>query len=538
MSWTTGRSIWVGVIAAITICIYNTTTYAAIPPGWVPKWEEDLRFAQAQAAEQHPNLFHHITQEQWESAFDTLVTQLPTLEHYEIAVALAAIVARVQDGHTRLTLPLGPDMDFMQGHSNTPDPKVDALLFHQFPVRFFIDGTGVYIREIDVRHAAAVGSRVVKIGSLSTDDAIAAVSPTVRHDNEMQLLYHLPMHLVLAEILCACGVIRDTQHLTIEVASAKGGTDSIELTAVPHGQTVEWTDARSTAPAPLYLRNTDENVWFTRIEDSPVLYVQFNEVYDGEEESLGEFADRLGQAIANQQIGALIVDLRNNRGGDASLSLPLLHAILCSKVNEAGKLFTLVGRTTFSAAMMFALDLERHTETLFVGEPTGSTPNHYGDSRKILLPNTGLTLRVSTRYHQNDFTDNRPWIVPHLPAPLTMSDYVNGSDPAVEVVRAIVADRSETRPVAGQWEGRVSIGLNTVDAALSIDDAGGGAIRIPDFDFEAPLEDLQTTVRRVSFQIEDERGPIHFDAAVRDHWMTGVLGSPSRHYPFILQRVE
>lgn len=51
------------------------------------------------------------------------------------------------------------------------------------------------------------------------------------------------------------------------------------------------------------------------------------------------------------------------------------------------------------------------------------------------LPNTGLTLRVSTRYHQNDFSDNREWIAPHLPAPITMSDYVDGKDPAVRVVR-------------------------------------------------------------------------------------------------------
>lgn len=429
-------------------------------------------------------------------------------------------------------------MEFMQGHSQTPDPKVEALLFHEFPVRFFIDEGGVYVRRIGRTHAAVAGDKIVKIGFLSAEDAIAAVSPTVRHDNELQLVHHLPMHLAIAEILSTRGVIEDDRHLSMEVLSAAGVTESIELESVPRGQSVEWVDARSNARTPLYLRDRDKKFWFTRLENSRVLYLQFNEVYDAEEESLGEFSNRLAEAISRQDIEALIVDLRNNRGGDHSLSRPLLHAILCSSVNEAGRLFTLVGRTTFSAAMMFALDLERHTQTLFVGEPTGSKPNHYGDSCKIQLPNTGLTLRVSTRYHQNDFTDNRPWIAPHLPVEITMNDYVNGNDPAVEVVRAIVADRYESGLLAGRWEGRASIGLNTLGLLLSVDDAGGGFVRVPELEFEAPLEGLQASDRTVSFQIEGPGGPVRFDAATGNRWMTGLLGSPSRHYPFVLRRGE
>ena len=536
MGWTTRTRVWMGPIAIAIISIYCTATYGEVSPEWAAKWEEDLRFAQTESVEKHPDLFHRVSEAEWDAAFEALIVRLPSLEHYEIAVELAAIVAMVQDGHTRLTLPLAPGVEFMQGHTKTPTPFVDALLFHQFPVRFFIDENGVYVRRIDARHAAVLGGRVVGIGALTTEEAVAAVAPTIRRDNEAQLRHHLPMHLVLAEVLAARGVIADLAQLSLRVELRDGSTREIDLNVVQDGKSIEWVDARPDQPLPLYLRHPNKNFWFANVEDAPILYLQFNEVYDSESESIAAFADRLGESIAGDRIEALIVDLRQNRGGDMGLSRPLLHAILCSSVNRAGRLYVVAGRTTFSAAMSFALDLEHHTDALFVGEPTGSTPNHYGDSRKILLPNTGLTLRVSTRYHQHDFTDNRLWIEPHLPAEITMDDYVTGNDPAVNIVRTIVTDEPGDEALAGAWSGRASIGLNTLGFLLAIDAEEGGRLEVRDIGFEATLENLRTQGRRVGFHVQSQRGVVQFDAAFSAKWMTGTLGEASRRYPFVLRR--
>jgi hypothetical protein len=58
-----------------------------------------------------------------------------------------------------------------------------------------------------------------------------------------------------------------------------------------------------------------------------------------------------------------------------SLNRPLIHRLIrCDTINQWGKLFVVIGRRTFSAAMNLAVDLERHTRALFVGEPTGGAP--------------------------------------------------------------------------------------------------------------------------------------------------------------------
>ncbi len=60
-------------------------------------------------------------------------------------------------------------------------------------------------------------------------------------------------------------------------------------------------------------------------------------------------------------------------------------------------------------------------------DTAASRGNHFGDSRKILLPHLGVTVRASTLYWQYwDPRDDRPWIAPQVAAPLTFDAYVAG----------------------------------------------------------------------------------------------------------------
>ena len=63
-----------------------------------------------------------------------------------------------------------------------------------------------------------------------------------------------------------------------------------------------------------------------------------------------------------------------------------MHSSAPTRVNQPGKLFTIIGRQTFSAAMNCVNRMKLNTDTLFVGEPTGSSPNMYGDNAPVVLP--------------------------------------------------------------------------------------------------------------------------------------------------------
>src|ERR1035441_8170780 len=131
------------------------------------------------------------------------------------------------------------------------------------------------------------------------------------------------------------------------------------INALPAG----WVDARPPpAPVPLSRQHEDKHYWFTGLPEYHAIYFQFNLVINDDQEPLATFAGRLAQALKQPNIQRLVIDLRNNTGGDNTLLRPLLVALIGSSVNRRGGIYAIVGPTTFSAAQNFVNRLEKYNE--------------------------------------------------------------------------------------------------------------------------------------------------------------------------------
>jgi hypothetical protein len=138
--------------------------------------------------------------------------------------------------------------------------------------------------------------------------------------------------------------------------------------------------------------------------------------------------------LATTKNARLIIDVRNNFGGSGGLNRTLVTSLIGNdSLNRHDRTFVLIGRRTFSAAQMLVNELERYTHVTFVGEPTGSRPDHFGDPQKIRLEHSGLTLRVS-RLHWSSYTafDERDSTHPDFPVEWTADAYFSGQDPALD----------------------------------------------------------------------------------------------------------
>ena len=107
----------------------------------------------------------------------------------------------------------------------------------------------------------------------------------------------------------------------------------------------------------------------------------------------------------------------------------------CARASiDPGGLYVLISPFTFSAAQNPTTRLERDSFALFVGEPTGGAPNHFGDARPFVGEASGLTSIVSTLPWFDSYPqDTRPWILPDLSAPVTFVDARGGVDRALEI---------------------------------------------------------------------------------------------------------
>jgi hypothetical protein len=66
-----------------------------------------------------------------------------------------------------------------------------------------------------------------------------------------------------------------------------------------------------------------------------------------------------------------------------------------------------------------------------VGEPTGGGVDTYGDTRPVLLPSSGWSLNVATRFHERrrSLKDRRLAVSPDIRVDLKSSEYFAGRDP-------------------------------------------------------------------------------------------------------------
>jgi tetratricopeptide (TPR) repeat protein len=395
------------------------------------KWREDLRYMAEEMPKRHNNLYHTMPREQFEAAVERLYERIPRLARHQIIVEMARIVAMVGDGHTNI--------------SPTRDPKIG---FRSLPIKLYLFKDGLFVRAAEREHADLVGARVLKIGNATVDAAFARAREMIGRDNEMDVKYFAPHLLIMPEVLHALGLIEDMEKVSLtieqkgvrrEILLGPGGVADLippdtDTTWMPKPGWVDMRDAINTA-TPLWLKNPNDKFWFEYLKDSRTVYAQLNQVGNKDTETLFDFSKRLLAFVEANGAEKLVLDLRLNRGGNGTLLRPLEIALIKSKIDQPGRLFTIMGRSTWSAAQFLLNRLEKYTNTIFIGEPSGSRGNVYGDSRKITLPNSGITVRVSVYYWQDwDPWDTRQWTAPHLTAELSSEDYRTNTDPALKTI--------------------------------------------------------------------------------------------------------
>ena len=404
------------------LCILSPSHAAALTPDEVRAWHEDLAFLRTEMPKRHGNLFHAMTPAQFDSAHTATDAKRPSLYRPGVIVELMKLDALVGDGHSNV--------------SPWRDPEIR---FHELPISLYAFDDGVYVRAATAAQAKWLGARVTKIGGVPIDEALKRVDPLIGRDNAMGPKAWAPVLLVMPEVLHALGLSATNDHATFTF-EGKG-----DVTFEPAGlfpmRTGEpdkswmprdgWVDAR--AQTPLWL--ADANALYRYAVLPGALYCQVNAIQQNPADSLAAFMKRALAAADSAGVNKFVLDLRLNGGGDGTWCRDIVLPLVKSRYDVPGKLWVLMGRRTWSAAQFLLCDLESWTNARFAGEPSASRGNHYGDSRKITLPDSKVTVRVSTLYWQKwDPRDTRRWIEPDLSVPLDFASYKQGEDPALEAV--------------------------------------------------------------------------------------------------------
>jgi hypothetical protein len=405
-------------------------------------WRSDVGVLMDSLRQIQPAPYHAHGADAWEQAADRLRTRLPTLSYAEAFAGVARLVALADDGHTFPYLP--------------QRPEGQAL----YPVTLRLFADGLYVSEAAAEHTTLFGQRVLRVNGVPVREVRERLRPllggnAMRHVDMMPLLLQAPVAVHGAGLSDSLRA-----PLVLTTAGPEGDATTTRIEAAPRRSASAMESAQGYraegGAQPLYQR-LDGNYAFEHVPDDKLLYIRLRSVIEADDAPFPAFVRRAFAVADTQAVEKLVVDLRGNSGGNNYLVQPLLHALIRHEAtNQAGRLFVITDRGTFSAAVNLAARIERHTHAMFVGEPPSARPNLYGDPESFTLPASGIRVAVSGLYWQeSDPRDDRPWIRPDLPVRLSFDQYATGRDPALEAIRAFdpaEAPEALTAPPNQHWD--------------------------------------------------------------------------------------
>lgn len=389
----------------------------------VKEWNEDLDYLIKHLEIMHPNLYGNVAKEAFYGYAEKLRNRISSSTTNEMIIGIHELIAHIKNLHT-----------FCTPVSSSPGLAEIKKNYKYYPVGFYPFEDGLYIRTISKKYDRACGKKVVKIGSLTAEEAMHRLSRFVAADNEMTVLEYLPRFFLNdGPLLQYIGASDSSDDIHLLLADEQGRElDCAIQTDVGMSAPVFMNEGGKN-PAPLYLKQANNLYWYEYLAERKAIYLQINAFVDKKNEPFDKFCKRLFEAFDERKAERLIVDVRRNAGGN-HIELPLVKGILNRPgLDHPDLLFIMIGRATVSAAQHFVSEIVRYTNATLFGEPTCSKPNQYGAIRRFNLPHSKLQIGCAVDYYQDaqpfDFSTGTE---PHFFVRLTSADFKENRDPVLE----------------------------------------------------------------------------------------------------------
>ena len=383
-------------------------------------WDEDVHYLNKKIQNQFAS-FDPLIKKEFNRKVSVLREELPKLDNPTSAIKIGQLVASLGDGHT--------EMSILQ---KTAD-------FRRLPIAMYFFEEGLYIVAAHKGYEQFIGKRVFQIGNRSVPELFEALKTVMTYDNDYEILHAGPTFLLLPEVLLFLKAIEDVSDIRFSMQTEDGALldhqiiRPIDRNAYGQGPWVSLFDKENIGK-PLRRKHRNQDYWFEYLAPHKTMYFNFSRNNNQKgHPSIKQVVSEMFREITALKAEKLVIDLRANRGGNYKKSRPLISAINNHPfINEKGKVYALIGRTTFSAAMVTAIFLKKETKTVLVGEPSRGHPNKTDNVEYMRLPNSNLEIEYTTKVkkHWPELKNAQ-----HLPIdvsiPILFSDYKEGIDAAL-----------------------------------------------------------------------------------------------------------
>jgi hypothetical protein len=381
------------------------------------EWGQDLEFLARELPARHKNAFFVLPREEFEKRTTALARRLPTLDALETEGELVSLVAALGDSHTRVEM-----------RALLAGPRLPLSL------HWFKDGLRVVA--VPRQHGHAAGGLVTKIGSVDLEEVAKRMARIQHFDNESMRRSNLPNLVTLPKVLEFLDVVEDTETVPVTVVN----DDKRETTiAVRPGRLGRDAVVMKPGKPPVTAPRSGKWHDFEILDEEGLLYIQYNKCATDRAHDLAGFTETVAGICAKGGVKTIVIDVQYNGGGASPLGDEMFARLAKeAPLKERKNVFCVIGRYTFSSAILNAMTLKKEYGAVLVGEPTGGSPNHFGEVTHFELP----ASKLKVHYSQKRFERAAPGtttIEPDHRAEATFADYLAGRDVVLETIRNLVA---------------------------------------------------------------------------------------------------
>lgn len=379
----------------ILICTFFLSISAKSQNLTKEQLKQDLDSFRIKLPINHKNLFAKITPKEFEEKINKVEKKLPNLSKEEFEVELAKIIKQVGDEHTMVI------------------PKIINI----FPIDIDFFKEGIYYTSKNSNNFEY--EKIKSIGNKDISEVIEKFKTVIPNENEYYFKTIFLSFVKFPDYLNGLKINNNLSEIKLN--------EELTIQSIPRNNYIPIKNTN------LLRFSKSDNYWFKYMEDKNILYINYSKCNEIKEYPFSQFTYDIFKIIENKDVKTIVIDLRENGGGNSAIIKPFLNKLKDSNLNDKEKLFVLIGRKTFSSALMNAITLKKDFNSTLIGEPTSGNINHYGEVRGIELPNTKTIIQYSTKYWENWKGKIGP-LKPDVNIEYSFENYKNNIDEALEYI--------------------------------------------------------------------------------------------------------
>lgn len=390
-------------------------------------WKSDLDFLARELPQKHVGLFEIRTQKEFEKGLEQIKLNSDTMSDLGVAIKLQQFIASFGDSHSSVNF------------NQYIDPN-QLLPFH---LHEFSDG--LYILKTTSAYKELLGCQLISINGIPVQKIADSLSTLITRDNASIIKNRVPTLFSSMQLLAHFGFVKQTD---ISITS-KDSTGKMK-TYLMKPEVMDKFNHVVFQPVSKPICDKNQNAFFNEYYQpiDKIYYLQYNKCWSKELEmdhgdaqkaenmpSFKTYEKKVFETLRKETVEKIVFDMRYNNGGNSFQGTQFIEKLAqFLEINPKIKVYVIIGRKTFSSAILNVMDFKRLTNAVFVGEETSGKPNHFGEVKNFQLPSSQLQINYSTKYFKRT-DESIHAIIPDVNIETSFSDYARGIDPVYEWIK-------------------------------------------------------------------------------------------------------